>query len=283
MSTTPDTSAHVRICDVDLRFDRPGGDVLRILDGISLDVQRGEFLSIVGPSGCGKTTLLSLTAGLLVPTAGALEVDGRPVDGIPPEVGYLFQKDTLLPWLTVRDNVGLPLRIQGRPDAERVEGLLQTVGLGGFGSYFPSQLSGGMRKRVQVARLWAQDPGLFLLDEPFASLDAQTRTLVQEEFLRMWEVDRKSVVLVTHDLQEAVMMGDRVVVLTRRPCRVKASVEVPFPRPRVPTEVISDPGFGVLVSELWSMVREEVDLSRAEALQGVGADAPVALGSGWAG
>jgi NitT/TauT family transport system ATP-binding protein len=269
-------SEHVRIDAVDLWFES-GGNPLHVLDEIDLTIERGEFVCVVGPSGCGKTTLLSLTSGLLDPTAGEVRVSGTPVTGIPEDVGYLFQKDTLLPWMSVRDNVALPLRTRAgrKPDMEMVDELLGTVGLGGFGDYFPAQLSGGMRKRVQVARLWAQDPGLMLLDEPFGSLDAQTRVLVQEEFLRLWEADRKTVVLVTHDLQEAVLMADRVILLTRRPCRVKASVEVEIERPRRVEEIVQDPRYGELVSTMWASLREEVDLVLG---QTIGAETAVGAG-----
>src|SRR6266568_4435975 len=184
------------------------------LEGVSLTVNDGEFVSIVGPSGCGKSTMLNVIAKLLPPSDGSTRVVGVEGNGASAaKVGYMFQKDTLLPWATTLDNVYLPMDVQGVRDSRKAGALIDMVGLTGFEGHFPRQLSGGMRKRVQLARLLAQDPDVLLMDEPFGALDAQTRLIIQEEFLKIWERQRKTVLFVTHDLQEAIALSDRVVLI----------------------------------------------------------------------
>ena len=181
----------------------------RALDRVSLTVNDGEFVSIVGPSGCGKSTMLNVIAGLLAPAEGSTHVAAIDGNGAGSRIGYMFQKDTLLPWATALENVCLPMDVKGARDWHKARALMQLVDLTGFEAHYPRQLSGGMRKRVQLARLLAQDPEVLLMDEPFGALDAQTRLIIQEEFLKIWERQRKTVLFVTHDLQEAIALSDR--------------------------------------------------------------------------
>ncbi|HWM77747.1 MAG TPA: ABC transporter ATP-binding protein [Methylomirabilota bacterium] len=234
----------------------------RALDRVSLNVNDGEFVSIVGPSGCGKSTMLNVIAGLLAPAEGGTRVAG--IEGSAPgsRIGYMFQKDTLLPWATTLDNVYLPMDVQGVRDSRKAGALIDMVGLTGFEGHFPRQLSGGMSKRVQLARLLAQDPDVLLMDEPFGALDAQTRLIIQEEFLKIWERSRKTVLFVTHDLQEAIALSDRVVLISARPGRVKAVYRVDLARPRHVEEVMAHPRFMALFQEIWASLKQEVLASR---------------------
>jgi NitT/TauT family transport system ATP-binding protein len=217
-------------------------------------------VSIVGASGCGKTTLLRIVDGLVAPTRGAIRVDGQPVSGPGPDRGFVFQQDALFPWRTVLDNVVFGLEVQGRAKREtreRANGFLQLVGLTGFEHLFPHELSGGMRQRANLARALTIDPDVLLMDEPFASLDAQTREIMQSELLRIWRSNKKTVLFVTHQIDEAVYLSDRVVVMTSRPGRVKSILEVDIPRPR-DLSVKRTPRFLELVDEIWKMIEEEV-------------------------
>jgi sulfonate transport system ATP-binding protein len=233
------------------------------IDGVDLDLAAGEFLAVVGPSGCGKSTLLKLVAGLLPATTGEIRLDGEPVaGGVPEGTGLVFQTDALLPWRTVEDNIRLPLVVKGVPadrQRERVAELVELVGLGSFERYYPDQLSGGMRKRVGIARTIAHDPDVFLMDEPFGPLDAQMRIRLGGEFLSIWETLGKSVIFVTHDVEEAVAMADRVVVMSRRPGRVKAEFPVALPRPRNFREVRFEPEFQRLQRAIWDSLADELD------------------------
>ena len=215
-------------------FADPGGS-LHALQDLSFQVAPQEFVCVLGPSGCGKTTLLRTLAGLLPPTSGEIEYQGRPVVGPQPGVGLVFQKANLLPWRSVLDNILLPLEVQGipRPVArERVRRLVELVGLQGFESSLPQQLSGGMAQRVALARALVQDPDMLLLDEPFGSLDALTRERMGTELLNIWQQQRKTVVMVTHSISEALLLADRVLVLTHRPGRLCLDLRVTLPRPR---------------------------------------------------
>ena len=214
----------------------------RALDRVSLTVADGEFVSIVGPSGCGKSTMLNVIAGLLAPAEGSTHVSGIDGNGAGSRIGYMFQKDTLLPWATALENVCLPMDVKGARDWHKARALIQLMDLTGFEGHYPNQLSGGMRKRVQLARLLAQDPEVLLMDEPFGALDAQTRLIIQEEFLKIWERQRKTVLFVTHDAEEALYLADRIVVLAERPGRIKAQFAVQIPRPRS-FETRFSPGF----------------------------------------
>ena len=236
------------------------GEAVEALHDVSIQVGAGEFVSIVGASGCGKTTLLRIVDGLVAPTRGDIRVDGQPVSGPGPDRGFVFQQDALFPWRTVLDNVVFGLEVQGRArreTRERANGFLQLVGLAGFEHLFPHELSGGMRQRANLARALTIDPDVLLMDEPFASLDAQTREIMQSELLRIWRSNRKTVLFVTHQIDEAVYLSDRVVVMTSRPGRVKSILEVDIPRPR-DLSIKRTPRFLELVDEIWKMIEEEV-------------------------
>jgi len=234
----------------------------RALDRVSLTVNDGEFVSIVGPSGCGKSTMLNVIAGLLAPAEGSTHVAAIDGNGAGSRIGYMFQKDTLLPWATALENVCLPMDVKGARDWHKARALMQLVDLTGFEAHYPRQLSGGMRKRVQLARLLAQDPEVLLMDEPFGALDAQTRLIIQEEFLKIWERQRKTVLFVTHDLQEAIALSDRVVLISARPGRIKATYTVDLPRPRHIESVLAHPRFMALFQEIWASLKQEVLAAR---------------------
>jgi NitT/TauT family transport system ATP-binding protein len=246
------------------RLNKSFGD-LEALRGINLAVERGEFISVVGPSGCGKTTFLRIIAGLEQATSGEVLLDGHAVQKPGSDRGFVFQNDSLLPWRTVLDNAIIgrelagPVRAADRKDT--VE-LLKLVGLEGFEHYHPRQLSGGMRQRVNLARALAIDPEILLMDEPLAALDAQTREIMQTELLRIWERGQKTVLFVTHQIDEAVFLSDRVLVFARRPGRLQAEVKIPLPRPR--NLAIKRTGeFVALVDRIWRMIEDDV---RAAAL-----------------
>jgi len=247
----------VRVEQVGKRYPGPRGSELVALHDVSLTVGRGEFVTILGPSGCGKSTLLQIVAGLEPPTEGRVTFDDAPASG--PLTAMVFQEHALFPWRTVRGNVAFGLEVTGVAPARRetvVAGLLALVGLEGFADRYPHQLSGGMRQRVAIARALAVEPALLLMDEPFSALDAQSRALMQLELTALWERSRRSILYVTHQIQEAVLLGDRVVVMTRRPGRVRAVRPVPLGRPRG-EHTLRDPGFLALVDECWALVRDD--------------------------
>ena len=232
-----------------------------MLDGIDLDIRRGEFVAIVGPSGCGKTTLLNLVAGLVTAEGGEVDVHGRPPKVGDPNVGYLFARDALLPWRTVLGNAELALEMVGVAKAERrrrAEELLASVGLADSANAYPAQLSQGMRQRVAIARTLVTRPDLLMLDEPFSALDAQTKLLLQDTFSRLWADLGATVVLITHDLSEAISLADRVVLMTARPGRIKRVLQVDLPRPRSVVTLQSDEGYHRIYQQLWSDLSEEV-------------------------
>jgi len=221
---------------------------LPVLERINLQVAAREFVTIVGPSGCGKSTLLRLLAGLIQPTSGQVLFDGQPLTHPRRRIGFVFQKSNLMPWRTVRDNVRLPLELQGAPAAEvtqRADELIALVGLTGFADVYPRGLSGGMEQRVAIARALSHNPDVLLLDEPFGALDALTRERMGAELLRIWEVNRTSVVMVTHSIPEALLLADRVLVLSPRPGQVRLALDVPLPRPRA-MDMEYEPEFGAL-------------------------------------
>jgi NitT/TauT family transport system ATP-binding protein len=232
-------------------------DVVRDL---SLRVESGQFAAVVGTSGSGKTTLLRSVDGLLRPAAGEILISGEPVRGPGLSRALVFQRDCLLPWRNVLDNVTLSLRLRGVARAERTAAgmeLIRLVGLRGFERHFPYQLSGGMRQRVNLARALAADPDVLLMDEPFAALDAQTREVMQLELLRVWWQTRKTVLFVTHQIDEAVYLSDRVLVLSARPARIREDIEVPFPRPRT-LSLKRSPQFAALVDRIWNLIESDV-------------------------
>ncbi|MFO1313651.1 MAG: ABC transporter ATP-binding protein [Burkholderiales bacterium] len=229
---------------------------------ISLTVEPGKFVSIVGPSGCGKSTLLKMVSGLEMPTVGSIRVRGTPVSGVRRDVGFVFQTDALLPWKTLRENVGLALRYRGVARAEasrRAQGWLDRVGIGALGDRYPHQVSGGQRKRASICATMVYEPELMLMDEPFSALDVQTRDLIETDVLRVWgELRSQSIIFVTHDLEEAIAMSDRVVVLTRGPGRIKADYAIDLPRGRDVREIRSDARFMEIYQTIWRDLRVEV-------------------------
>ena len=233
------------------------------IEDVSFEISGVEFVSIVGPSGCGKSTLLGLIAGLAPVTAGRITLDGRDVDGVHPRLGFVFQRDALFPWKTVAQNVGLPLLFRG-VDAgaarSRVADWIARIGLTGFERYHPHQLSGGMRKRVALAMTLVYEPEIVLMDEPFGALDVQTRNLMENDLLDIWAQFRRTVVFVTHDLEEAIALSDRIVVMTAAPGRVKAVYRITLPRPRSVTEIRFHPDFGRLYETIWKDLKDEVRL-----------------------
>lgn len=233
---------------------------LHALGPVDLDLRQGEFFSIVGPSGCGKSTLLDIAAGLSLPTEGRVSFEGRPVAGTVPEgIGVVFQDDASFPWLTVRDNIAFGLKRAGVDAAEisrRVDFAVEFMGLKDFALAHPSQLSGGMRQRVCIARTLVMRPRLFLLDEPFGALDQQTRLLMGDELLRLWRETNATVLLITHSLDEAAMLSDRIGVMSSRPGRFIDIVETGWPRER-DSRIASDPAFGRVTARLWDKLRNE--------------------------
>jgi NitT/TauT family transport system ATP-binding protein len=239
---------------------RGRGQVVQALADVNVTVRDGEFVGIVGASGCGKSTFLRLIDGLIPPTTGEVLLDGTAVERPGPDRAFVFQQDRMLPWRTVRDNVTFGLELQGRSRRAarpRAEELLKLVGLSKFGAHFPHELSGGMRQRANLARALAVDPRLLLMDEPFAALDGQTREIMQGELLRIWDESRKTVLFVTHQVDEAVYLSDRVLVFTVRPGRVKAEIEIDLPRPRT-FAMKRTPEFGRYVDQVWQLIEEEV-------------------------
>lgn len=246
------------------RFRSAGGVHTAVRD-LHMTVGLGEFVAVVGPTGCGKSTTLSLVSGLEPASAGRVLVHGRPVEGIPDGVGYMFQNDAVLPWRSVLDNVAAGPRYRGaskREARDRARGWVERVGLAGFEGYYPHQLSGGMRKRAALAQTLVNEPSVLLMDEPFSALDVQTRGLMQDELLRLWSGSGAAVVFVTHDLEEALVLSDRVVVMTAGPATVKGVFEVPLERPRDAEEVRLTGGFLDIYREVWESLREEVQITR---------------------
>jgi len=248
----------IRIRDLHKRF---GG--LTAIDGVSLDIAHGEFFMIVGPSGCGKTTLLRILAGLDSVTSGTIEIETP--NSQRPANSMIFQGDSIFPWMTVWNNAAYGLKMRRAPAStikEVVGHYLARTGLTRFAKYYPHQLSGGMRQRVSIARAFANDPEVLLMDEPFSALDAQNKLLLQEELLRIWEEHKKTVVFITHSVDEAVFLGDRIMVMTAQPGKVKMFVPVALARPRNIMELQKSPQYGELIAHIWSSLREEVHRAR---------------------
>ncbi len=237
-----------------------GGAPTLALEPISLQVAENDFITILGPSGCGKSTLLRIVAGLDRPSTGRVQLDRREIDRPGPDRGMVFQSYTLFPWLTVQENIGFGLREKGLARVERdqvIASYIEKVGLRGFARHYPKTLSGGMQQRTAIARALANDPAILLLDEPFGALDNQTRSLMQELLLGIWEAERKTVLFVTHDIEEAIFLANRVIVMTARPGRIKADVPIPLAHPRRYT-VKTSPEFSALKAQLTEEIRAEV-------------------------
>lgn len=240
-----------------------GGDLLTVLNNVTLQIEENELTCILGPSGCGKSTLLNLVAGLSPVDAGRVEFRGRGVRSVNTEIGYITQDSNLLPWFTVLENIELPLKIRnfGKTSAERrslaLDWIVQ-VGLKGFENHYPHQLSGGMQKRVSIARTLVYDPDVILMDEPFGPLDAITKMVLQNLLLRLWQERQKTIVFVTHDLTEAITLGDQVVIMTKRPGTVKAILPVGMARPRDAFSLSETPEYAAIHRQFWELMRTEV-------------------------
>jgi NitT/TauT family transport system ATP-binding protein len=244
--------------DVAMRFHTNDGDVTA-LDSVSFTVSPGEFVAIIGPSGCGKSTLFNIIGGLLRTHDGKVTVAGETVSGPHPAIGMVFQEESTFPWRNVVDNVAFPLEISGVPKRERIERarrFVSMVGLNGFEKRYPAELSGGMRQRVSMARTLASEPKILLMDEPFAALDEQTRLLLGDKVLQIQQQLKQTMLLITHNITEAVQLADRILVMTYRPGRVKRVVEIDLPRPRT-SEIVSSEAFGRYVAQIWADLREE--------------------------
>ncbi|MGE3619090.1 MAG: ABC transporter ATP-binding protein [Acidimicrobiia bacterium] len=254
-------AAAVNLAGVTVAFRTSADEAVVALDDVSLDVRPGEFVALLGPSGCGKTTILNLLAGLIRPSRGAVEKDGRPVEGPSREIGYMLARSALTPWRTALRNVELGLEIRGvgrRERRMRALELLERLDIGRFAHAYPAQLSHGMQQRVAIARTLAIDPDLWLMDEPFGALDAQTRLTVQDEFVSLWQDTGKTVLFVTHDLTEAVLLADRVVVMSARPGRIKVDAPIDLPRPRHLPELRFDDRVKVYEQRIWEELRHEI-------------------------
>ena len=254
----------IELRGVTKRFVNPAGTSFTALRDLDLSVPPGEFCAVVGPSGCGKSTTLALVSGLEPPSVGEVRVLGEPVKGVGRSVGYMFQRDAVFPWKSVLDNVAAGPLFRGASDRDanaRARDWLDRVGLSGFDRYYPHQLSGGMRKRVALAQTLINGPQILLMDEPFSALDVQTRALMENELLDLWSATSASVVFVTHDLEEAIALSDRVIVITAGPGTVKSQYLVDIPRPRNITEVRFIPRFIELYQVIWNDLRDEVLVS----------------------
>jgi len=257
-SLGPPPSALLDVRNITKRFATGDGEIVAV-DDVSFSVAPGEFVSIIGPSGCGKSTLFNIIGGLTGDYAGSVTVEGATISGTHPAIGMVFQEESTFPWRTVEDNVAFPLEIAGVAKAKRMERaahFIALVGLQGFERRYPSELSGGMRQRVAIARTLASEPRILLMDEPFAALDEQTRLLLGDKVLQIHHALQQTTLLITHNLTEAVQLSDRVLVMTYRPGRLKRAVAIDLPHPR-DSEVVSSAPFGQFVAEIWQDLREE--------------------------
>jgi len=255
-------AVRIRFENVTVEFPTAAGP-MRVVDGIDLDIAHGEFVSIIGPSGCGKTTLMNIVGGFVAPTSGTVQLDGRPVEGPGPDRGVIFQEYGVFPWLTVRGNIefGLKLgasRVGAKERAETCARYMALMGLTDFADHFPKHLSGGMRQRLALARAYAVKPEFLLMDEPFGALDAQTRTAMQDLLLEVLQTEGKTVLLITHSVDEAIYLSSRIVVVTARPARVRAVIDVPFGYPR-DESVHEDARFAALRAEIRALVMDEYE------------------------
>jgi NitT/TauT family transport system ATP-binding protein len=258
---SPDAPPMIELRGVRREFVSPTGKRVTALRDFNLSVRPGEFVAIVGPTGCGKSTTLNLITGIAKPTRGDVRIMGKPVEGIDRRVGFVFQADALFPWHSVVRNIAAGPLYRGVPRNDafaQAQDWVQRVGLAGFEHHYPHQLSGGMRKRVTLAQTFINKPDILLMDEPFSALDVQTRVVMQDELLRIWSSSGASVVFVTHDLEEAIALADRVYVLTAGPATVKSIYDISLPRPRVTSEIRYSPQFVALSRRIWDDLRDEV-------------------------
>ena len=260
----------IELRGVTKRFLTPADKVFTAIRDINMAVAPGEFVAVVGPTGSGKSTTLGLISGLERPSEGSVKVMGKPVQGIDPRIGYVFQADAVFPWKNVLNNVATGPRFRGQPKAqalERARDWIARVGLSGFEDRYPHQLSGGMRKRVALAQTFINEPQILLMDEPFSALDVQTRTMMEDELLQLWSAYSASVVFVTHDLEEAISLADRVCVITSGPGTIKGIYTIDLPRPRKVAEIRFEPRFLELYHQIWEDLRDEVVISYERAKQ----------------
>jgi NitT/TauT family transport system ATP-binding protein len=263
-TSASEVPAKIRLRNLTKTFETRSG-LVTALDDVSLDIPTGCFFMIVGPSGCGKTTLLRMLANLETTTSGTIEITAPAANQ--PSNSMVFQGDSLFPWMTVWENAAYGLTLRNRPKAEIADVVghyLNRIGMTKFSKAYPHQLSGGMRQRVSIARAFANDPDILLMDEPFSALDEQNKLLLQEELLRIWEESRKTVLFITHSVDEAVTLGDRIMIMTAQPGRTKQIVDVPFARPRNVLELRARPEYGELVYSIWGQLRDEVQRARAQ-------------------
>lgn len=256
----------IELTNVTKRFRTQGGGTFTALRDVDLTIQPGEFCAVVGPTGCGKSTTLTLVSGLERPSAGTVVVDEQPVSGITPGVGFMFQQDAVFPWKSVLDNVAAGPRFRGQSRAKAnvlARDWLRRVGLAGFEDRYPHQLSGGMRKRVALAQSLITEPRVLLMDEPFSALDVQTRSIMSDELLSLWDQSHPAVIFVTHDLEEAIALADKVVVLTAGPGTIKSIFPVDLPRPRRVQEIRFHPEFVAIYENVWEALRSEVQTAYA--------------------
>ncbi|MDA7416392.1 ABC transporter ATP-binding protein [Xenophilus arseniciresistens] len=272
MTTDPGNDAPVRVSFRDVRVEFPTAHgPMRVLDGVSLDIRQGEFVSVIGPSGCGKTTLMNILGGFVQPSAGQVLLDGRPVQGPGPDRGVIFQEYGVFPWLTVRRNIAFGLNLSGNkvPRQEQqaiVERYMGLMGLKDFADHYPKHLSGGMRQRLALARAYAVRPQFLLMDEPFGALDAQTRSAMQDLLLEVLQTENKTVMLITHSVEEAIYLSSRIVVVTARPARIRTVIDVPFGYPRA-EDVHEDPRFAQLRAQIRELVMQEYAAQARQAVR----------------
>ena len=252
----------ISVAGVTKEYATASGASIHALDAVSLDIPRGEFVCVVGPSGCGKSTLLRLLAGLDTATDGTLGLSGENLTGPSRKVGVVFQAANLLPWMTVRDNICLPLRVggaRGPIDEARIERLLAVTGLGDFGDKYPYELSGGMQQRAGICRALARDPEILLMDEPFGALDALTRERLNLELQRIWQESGKTILLITHSISEAIFLADRVIVMSARPGKILRDIRVPIPRPRGFDDIVTHPDYARIAREVRGLLNGQED------------------------
>lgn len=262
MGCTPQPHIDIQHVNLNYKNEKTGRD-LKVLSHINLQIQPGEFVSIVGPSGCGKSTLLRIVAGLLQPTSGKVLLDGQSIEQSTQRTGFVFQRDTLLPWATVEENIRVGLELSGKSNHDALHSVAQWIGflhLGGFERHLPHQISGGMRQRVALGRLLAYEPDIYLMDEPFGALDSQTKILMGRELLRIWELHKKSIVFVTHDIEAAVSLSDRVVVLSSRPGQIQLDLKIELERPRERIQLRHQARFSDYVEEIWHKLKIDEQL-----------------------